>query len=191
MSIRDCRGEPLFQMRHPQRVFGSFEAIPPLVVQSLLFIENRELLDAEHPRRNPAIDWVRLGRAVMSQSVKLVDADYDVPGGSTLATQIEKYRHSPDGVTGSIGEKFRQMVSASLRAYLDGEDTRPMRRRIVADYLNTVPLSAFPGYGEVNGLGDGLWTGMARSTMRSTRRCAPPPPIARNCRRRRAPTARF
>lgn len=158
LSIYDCRGEALFRMRHPQRVFASFDAIPPLIVRSLLFIENRELLDTAHPQRNPAIDWVRLGKAVMSQTFKLVDADYDVPGGSTLATQIEKYRHSPEGVTSSIGEKFRQMVSASLRAYLDGEDTRPMRRQIVMDYLNTVPLSAFPGYGEVNGLGDGLWT---------------------------------
>eukprot|EP01031_Cornospumella_fuschlensis_P052214 gene52214-63822_t len=30
------------------------------------------------------------------------------------------------------------------------------RRQIVVDYLNTVPLSAKPGYGEVNGIGDGM-----------------------------------
>ena len=28
-------------------------------------------------------------------------ANHDVPGGSTLATQIEKYRHSPAGRTSS------------------------------------------------------------------------------------------
>jgi membrane peptidoglycan carboxypeptidase len=54
------------------------------------------------------------------------------------------------------------MASASLRAYLDGEDTRDTRRRIVLDYLNTVPLAAAPGFGEVNGVGDGLhaWFGL-------------------------------
>ena len=49
------------------------------------------------------------------------------------------------------------MVSASVRAYREGEQTLPVRRRLVLDYLNTVPLSAAPGHGEVNGLGDGLW----------------------------------
>ena len=43
------------------------------------------------------------------------------PGGSTLATQIEKFRHSPEGITSSPREKLRQMLSASLRAYHGGE----------------------------------------------------------------------
>ena len=54
------------------------------------------------------------------------------------------------------------MASASLRAYLDGEDTLPRRRQIVVDYLNTVPLSAKAGFGEVNGIGDGLWAWYGR-----------------------------
>lgn len=157
LRLLDCSGDALFMARHPERVYQRFEAIPPLVVDTLLFIENRELLNSEYPTRNPAVEWTRLGKAVMSQAVKLVDSDYDVPGGSTLATQIEKYRHSPEGITTSASEKLKQMMSASLRAYRSGEDTLPARRQIVVDYLNTVPLSAIPGYGEVNGLGDGLW----------------------------------
>jgi membrane peptidoglycan carboxypeptidase len=157
LQILDCNGETLFLARHPERVYPRFDAIPPLVLNTLLFIENRELLDTEHPTRNPAVEWTRLVKALMSQAVKVVDSDYDVPGGSTLATQIEKFRHSPEGITTSAGEKLRQMMSASLRAYSGGEDTLPARRQIVLDYLNTVPLSAIAGYGEVNGLGDGLW----------------------------------
>src|SRR5690606_239752 len=82
-------------------------------------------------------------------------------GGSTLATQLEKYRHSPGGRTASPSEKLRQMVSASVRAYQDGAHTLPARQRIVRDYLNSVPLSAAPGHGEVHGLADGLqiWFG--------------------------------
>jgi membrane peptidoglycan carboxypeptidase len=83
-------------------------------------------------------------------------------GGSTLATQIEKYRHSPEGRTGSMPDKLRQMVSATLRAYQQGEDTTEVRRQIVVDYLNTVPLSARTGFGEVNGIGDGLWVWYGR-----------------------------
>ena len=37
-----------------------------------------------------------------------------------------------------------------------------MRRQIVVDYINTVPLSAKLGYGEVNGIGDGMWVWYGR-----------------------------
>jgi membrane peptidoglycan carboxypeptidase len=56
-----------------------------------------------------------------------------------------------------MGEKLRQMSTASLRAYLNGPNTLEMRRETVTAYLNTVPLAAAPRYGEVNGIGDGLW----------------------------------
>jgi membrane peptidoglycan carboxypeptidase len=153
LQVLDCRNEPLFNFTDRARL--DFEAIPSRVAKTLLYIENRELLDATHPTRNPAVEWSRLGRAVMAQAVRIVDSAYDAPGGSTLATQIEKYRHSPSGVTGSVYDKLRQMYSATLRVYANGPDTSAARRRIVLDYLNTVPLAATPEYGEVSGLGDG------------------------------------
>jgi len=161
LDVFDCRGEPLFRARFPDRGYERFEQIPPLLVQALLWIENRELLDEGNARRNPAIEWDRLGRAVVDQAIALYDPDHDTPGGSTLATQIEKYRHSPEGRTASAREKLRQMGSATLRAYIDGEDTTAARRALVLDYLNSVPLSARTGVGEVNGIGDGLaaWYG--------------------------------
>jgi membrane peptidoglycan carboxypeptidase len=162
LELRDCRAEPLFSARYPERVYDNFEAVPPLLVNALLFIENRELLDPRHPTRNPAIEWDRFGKAIVDQMLHRVDDAHPAPGGSTLATQIEKYRHSPEGRTDSAKEKLRQMASASLRAYLDGQNTMPRRRQIVVDYLNTVPLSAKAGFGEVNGLGDGLWVWYGR-----------------------------
>ena len=63
----------------------------------------------------------------------------------------------PAGRTEGATSKLRQMVSASLRAYLEGPDTSAVRRQVVVDYLNSTPLSARAGFGEVNGLGDGLW----------------------------------
>src|SRR5439155_955407 len=84
-------------------------------------------------------------------------------------------RHSPQGRTESGKEKLRQMASASMRAYLDGEDTGAWRRHIVLSYLNTVPLSAQPGFGEVNGSGDGPWAWYARDWTEVNRPLAPPP----------------
>ena len=68
----------------------------------------------------------------------------------------EKYRHSESGRTASPLDKLRQLTAASLRAYRDGPDSTASRQEIVLDYLNTMPLAAAPGYGEVHGLGNGL-----------------------------------
>lgn len=157
LSIRDPAGNPLFDARYPERIFAGFNEVPPLVADTLLFIENRELLDRTHPHRNPAVEWDRFALALVNIPLKFIDPDNPRAGGSTLATQIEKYRHSPEGRTGSGVEKLRQMMSASVRAYRPGPDTTRVRHQILVDYLNSTPLSARPGVGEVNGLGDGLW----------------------------------
>jgi len=157
LSILGCDGASLAVSRYPQHIYADFASVPPLIVHTLLFIENRELLDSRYPHRNPAVEWDRLGHAAIQRIAHLVLIGGNSPGGSTLATQIEKYRHSPGGRTNSVTEKFRQMASASLRAYMNGEDTLATREQIVVDYLNTMPLSATPEVGEVFGLGDGLW----------------------------------
>ncbi len=157
LTLLDDAGNPLYQSLHPERVYADFANTPPVLRKALLFIENRELLSEEFPSKNPAVEWDRLGQAVLDKFYSMINPAHNVPGGSTLPTQIEKYRHSPDGITLSMTDKLRQMASASLRAYLDGKNTLPTRQRIVRDYLNTVPLSAAPRFGEVNGVGDGLW----------------------------------
>jgi membrane peptidoglycan carboxypeptidase len=161
LLINDCRGALLYQYRYPQQFYQGFGEIPPVVVSSLLFIENRNLLSPQEPRLNPAVDWPRFFKAAWSQVAKLLSLPGQSAGGSTLATQLEKYRHSPDGLTLSGSEKIRQMLSASVRAYQNGPDTLEARQTIVRDYLNSVPLSAVPGHGEVHGLAEGLrvWYG--------------------------------
>jgi membrane peptidoglycan carboxypeptidase len=161
LAIYDCRAQPLFSATYPERFYAGFNDTPPVLVNSLLFIENRELLDPSNPKRNPAVEWDRLSKAILDRSLNTFGG-HRTGGGSTLATQIEKYRHSPDGRTSSMKDKLRQMVSATLRAYQHGEDTMGARRQIVVDYLNTVPLSAKLGYGEVNGIGDGMWVWYGR-----------------------------
>lgn len=162
LTIFDCHNDRLFAERYPQRVFKNFDDLAPILINSLLFIENRELLDYRYPKRNPAVEWDRLAMAAFNQGLQKVGIPGKAAGGSTLATQIEKYRHSPEGRTASIEDKLRQMVSASLRAYAQGEDTSAARRQIVVNYMNTMPLSARPGFGEVHGIGDGLWVWYGR-----------------------------
>lgn len=161
LSITDCRGETLYQYNYPQHLYPDFASIPPVMVNSLLFIENRDLLDTRDVKNNPAVDWPRFAKAAYSQVAKYLALPGQSAGGSTLATQLEKYRHSPDGLTVNGAEKIRQMISASVRAYQGGPDTSEARHRIVRDYLNSVPLSAVPGHGEVHGMAEGLrvWYG--------------------------------
>lgn len=180
LTLLDAEARPLQQSLYPRYTYPDFNAVPAVVANTLLFIENRELLDPNHPQRNPAVEWDRLGQAVLEKALQTIDPSRNVPGGSTLATQIEKYRHSPDGLTLTASDKLRQMASASLRAYLEGEDTRATRKRIVLDYLNTVPLAAAPGVGEVNGVGDALsaWFALDFATVNALLRNPMPSPEA-------------
>ena len=169
LSVLDCRADTLYERRYPHHAWAQFDDVPPLLRDSLSFIEDRGLLTDGAATRNPVIDPPRLARAAFDQIVKRIDADHSAGGGSTLATQIEKYRHSPDGRTAGAGDKLRQIASASLRVYADGEDTREARRRILLDYVNTVPLGALRGWGEVHGLPDGLHAWFGADTDAATR----------------------
>lgn len=162
LTISGMDGHPLFQAQVESSYFGSFEEIPPLVVKSLLLIENRELGDPVDYRTNPVVDWNRLAKAAIFYAGSKLGLPLQVEGGSTLATQIEKYRHSSDGRTNSILAKLRQMTDASLKVYQKGTDTRAQRRRIVLDYLNSIPLAAAPRHGEIHGIANGLksWFGL-------------------------------
>jgi membrane peptidoglycan carboxypeptidase len=162
LTIHGEKGQPLFQAPVVGDYFNSFEEIPPLVVKSLLLIENRELDEPADYRTNPVVDWDRLAKAALLYAGHKLGLPLPVEGGSTLATQMEKYRHSYEGRTDSLMAKLRQMTDASLKVYQNGPDTREERRQIILDYLNSIPLSAAPGYGELHGIGNGVnaWFGL-------------------------------
>ena len=167
LNLLDTRGQSMFTVNYPLKVAPVFDSIPSQVVKTLLFIENRTLLDTAHPYRNPAVEWSRMAKAAVELVRQKLGKDGNVAGGSTLATQLEKYKHSEEGRTIGAKEKYRQMFSASLRAYQNGENTSEARKRILLEYVNTVPLAALPGYGEVNGLSDGLlaWYGTSLDSI--------------------------
>ncbi len=157
LEVVDRNGRAVVREEYPARSYDNFESIPAVVWRTLLFIESRDFLDETEPRRNPAVEWDRFMLSVAELGLRGVGLDRSVAGASTLATQIEKFRHSPDGMTGKPMEKLRQMFTASLRAYRQGPQTLRARRQIVTDYLNSVPLAAQGGYGEVIGTAEGMW----------------------------------
>ena len=167
LTVLGDDGSILHRHRTPTQIFEEFEQLPDLMVDTLLFIENRELLEPGYDYRNPAVEWRRFAYATTALAGRKAGTTDEHFGGSTLATQLEKFRHSSSGITDDEYEKARQMFTASLRAYRWGPETTEHQRSIVLDYINAVPLSASPGYGEVQGLPDGLrvWFGADPQTV--------------------------
>src|SRR5262249_61003872 len=147
----------VFTAPSPLRLSRVLENPPQLVLAPSLFIKTRGFFAELYPQGNPAVEWDRFGLALFDTLARTLGFNARRAGGSTLATQLEKFRHSPDGRTVSALEKLRQMGSASLRAYLEGPNTMPARQAIALAYVNSVPLGGIAGYGEIHGLGDGLW----------------------------------
>ena len=157
LRIYDKNGAQIYYVNLNPGQFSSFESIPPLLVNALLYRENRELFDFKHPFLNPAIEWDRFALALANYLQEKIFYSSRGIGGSTLATQIIKFRHSPKGLTGSPIEKLRQIISASLWAYHKSPNTLEIRKEIVKEYLNSMPLGAAAGHGEINGIGNGMW----------------------------------
>jgi membrane peptidoglycan carboxypeptidase len=162
LEIAGPDGTTLFRYAQSDFLFQKIDDIPPLLVKTLLFLENRDLDRPATPWQNPVIEWDRIVKAAVYYLGSKLTLPVPLQGGSTLAVQLEKFRHSPNGRTDTPMEKLRQVVGASLKAYRAGANTKAWRERIIVDYLNTVPLAAAPSYGEIHGLGEGLhaWFGM-------------------------------
>jgi membrane peptidoglycan carboxypeptidase len=157
LTLLSMDGTVMFDAASDKHLFNDYNQIPSLLAKALLFVENRDMDEIPpHASSNPVVEWDRLAKATVSFVGIKVGLPLHPVGGSTLATQLEKYRHSPAGRTDSAGEKFRQMLAASLKVYRSGNDALLARREIVTDYLNTMPMAATPGVGEINGIGLGL-----------------------------------
>jgi len=70
LRLVDERENPLFTAVYPTYGYPGFDDIPPIILHTLLFIENRELLDEKYKSVNPAVEWERLGFAVLQMMAK-------------------------------------------------------------------------------------------------------------------------
>ncbi len=162
LAIRDTDRSLIYDAKvESPGALKSLDEVPPLLIRTLLFIENRNIGEDAGPRANPAIDWARSSKALVLYTGRSVGLKWPLEGGSTLATQLVKFQHSPGGRTESALEKLHQVIGASLVAYHESPDTSAARHKIILAYLNSMPLGAASGVGEVNGLAEGLrvWFG--------------------------------
>ena len=125
------------------------------MVQSLLFIENRDLLDHERPYLNPAVDWGRFAQAALSQVGKMLGFSAHSSGGSTLATQIEI-----PPLCRRAHRQHRRQAAADALGQRTQLSRRPGQLRRAPGHRAHLPQlgAAVGGAGlAVTGLADGLW----------------------------------
>ena len=67
LEITAGNGEQLYRAIFPSRVYERFESIPSVVTDSLLFIENRDLLDLAHPKKKPGCGLDSVGESGAGQ----------------------------------------------------------------------------------------------------------------------------
>jgi hypothetical protein len=94
LVVRGANSTVLYDAGSRERTFKTYADIPPVVVKALLLVENRELEDSDSATRNPVVDWGRLGKAGLMYAGHKIGLALPVEGGSTLATQIEKFRYA-------------------------------------------------------------------------------------------------
>jgi len=137
LRLFDQAGQRVYSTTVPTHVYRTFFDIPPVVLQTLLFIENRELFDVRYPQRNPAVEWDRFGLAVahtllrvlptytvsdMRRVVGIVSASY-----FTSVHDIKTGIQWNQGSLSPLGFSSSDM-SGSLRCPLDGFNLEPGRR---------------------------------------------------------------
>jgi len=163
LVIKDAAGKRIYDATSQMQSYRSYDDIPPLITKALLFIEDRNLEDPPDLRTNPVINWKRFIRAAVMYGAGKIGLPVNREGGSTLATQLQKFRYSGQGRTEGIGDKLRQITGASLKVYSEGSNTQAARKTIVVDYINLAPFAAVPGFGEIYGLAQALqaWFGLS------------------------------
>jgi membrane peptidoglycan carboxypeptidase len=168
LSIIDDSGETIYQAKYPRQIFNSFDEIPVIWWQTLLEVENRELLNHQDDKidlivadiaynKNVTIEIDRLAKAIFLHVAKKAGLNVSTPGGSGLPVQIEKMLHSPNGQShGDSDEKKRQILTAMAKYYKDLD-----AKKFVVTYFNTVSLASTKWDGNVDGYAEAMhiWYG--------------------------------
>ncbi|HEY8190062.1 MAG TPA: transglycosylase domain-containing protein [Micavibrio sp.] len=152
LTINDEAGNSLYKATYPNKIYKDFDAVPPLLANSLAYVEDREVIAPGHPETwNPAINLPRLVKAGWDRLLTGHSS-----GGSTLVIQTIKNEFSAGAKTKNPHDKALQIAGASMDIYKDGPDTSKDGPRIITDYLNKVDLAAHAGFGEIHGFPDAV-----------------------------------
>ena len=148
-------------------MFKKIDDIPPLLVKTLLFLENRDL---DRPATSLAKPGDRMGQDLQSRGLLL--------GGQVPAAGTAARRQHARRAVGKISplaqrphrqplEKLRQMVGASLKAYQAKAPIPGLARTHHRRLFEYRAAGGGARYGEIHGLGEGLyaWFGMRLSDV--------------------------
>ena len=85
LLVNSCQQQTLYSHQAPAMQFDDLTKVAPLIIQSLLFVEDRTLLTPDHPRANPVLNLPRLGAAVWSQLQRAAGIPAAAAGGAIAA----------------------------------------------------------------------------------------------------------
>ncbi len=125
--VYDAEGNVIAELKKEEnRVWIDYEDVPQMLIKAYIAVEDKRFWD------HPGIDFRRIGSAVLTYGKKLLGADVDIEGGSTITQQLIKNRTKKDDIT--IPRKVQEQWQAiELENVLKKEE-------ILTHYVNNVPL---------------------------------------------------
>ena len=125
--VYDADGNIIAELkREENRVWIDYEEIPKMLINAYVSVEDKRF--DEHK----GIDFRRIGSAVLTYGKKLLGADVDIEGGSTITQQLIKNLTKQDDIT--IPRKLQEQWQA---LELEKVLTKP---EILTYYLNNIPM---------------------------------------------------
>ena len=125
--VYDADGNIIAELkREENRVWIDYEEIPKMLINACVSVEDKRF--DEHK----GIDFRRIGSAVLTYGKKLLGADVDIEGGSTITQQLIKNLTKQDDIT--IPRKLQEQWQA---LELEKVLTKP---EILTYYLNNIPM---------------------------------------------------
>lgn len=125
--VYDADGNIIAELkREENRVWINYEDIPEMLIDAYIAVEDKRF------KEHKGIDFRRIGSAVLTYGKKLLGADVDIEGGSTITQQLIKNLTKQDDIT--IPRKLQEQWQAmELEKVLTKEE-------ILTYYLNNIPM---------------------------------------------------
>lgn len=125
--VYDADGNVIAELkREENRVWINYEEIPQKLIDAYIAVEDKRFND------HKGIDFRRIGSAILTYGKKLLGADVDIQGGSTITQQLIKNLTKKDDIT--IPRKLQEQWQAmELEKVLTKEE-------ILTYYLNNIPM---------------------------------------------------
>jgi len=159
LTLYDREGQRIYASAYPDRVFTDFHIIPPLLTDTLLYIEIASCL------RTALSPATRSLNGIVFSTPFLDRWRANLCPASTQAAAVHSQHRLKNFAIHPAAKQITRSIKCAKSlphpcAFISTAKI-PVRqgKKIVLDYLNSTPLSARPGFGEINGIGTGYGPG--------------------------------